>query len=54
MFSCTKENNLETLRAGLTFNVANELSASKAVLNGNAVEFQAGDKIGVWHEHELL
>ncbi len=48
MFSCTKENGLETPGAGLTFNVTNELAASKAVLNGNAVEFQAGDKIGVW------
>ena len=48
MFSCTKENNLEAPKVSLTFSVANEPSASKAVLNGSAVEFQAGDRIGVW------
>ncbi len=48
MFSCTKENLLETQKVHLTFNVANEPSASKAVLNGSAVEFQASDRIGVW------
>ncbi len=48
MFSCVREDNLETPKVSLTFSVANELSASKAVLNGTAVEFEAGDKIGVW------
>ena len=48
MFSCAKEIVVETPKVGLTFNVTNESSASKAVLNANAVEFQAGDKIGVW------
>lgn len=50
MFSCMKENMLETSprMVSLTFNVTNESSASKATLNGNAVEFQAGDQIGVW------
>ncbi len=49
MFSCMKEDMLETNhRVSLTFNVANESSASKATLNENAVEFQAGDQIGVW------
>lgn len=48
MISCTKETLLEPIKESLTFSVANELSASKAVLNGNAVEFQAGDRIGVW------
>ena len=48
LFSCTKDDILETPKVSLTFSVANELSASKAVLNGNAVEFEAGDRIGVW------
>ena len=48
IFSCTKEDILETPKVSLTFSVANEASASKAVLNANAVEFAAGDKIGVW------
>ncbi len=49
MFSCMKEDMLETNHRGsLTFNVVNESSASKATLNENAVEFQAGDQIGVW------
>ena len=48
LFSCAKETILETPKVSLTFSVANELSASKAVLNANAVEFQAGDQIGVW------
>ena len=48
MFSCTKETIVETPKVSLTFNVTNEDSASKAVLNANAVEFVAGDKIGVW------
>ena len=48
MFSCTKETLIETPKVSLTFNVVNEASASKAVLNANAVEFQADDKIGVW------
>ena len=54
LFSCTKEiiideeTILETPKVNLTFNVTNEPSASKAVLNNKAVEFQAGDKIGVW------
>ena len=48
LFSCTKEEIIETKKVNLTFNVTNEASASKAVLNANAVEFQAGDKIGVW------
>ena len=33
LFSCTKENLPETSRVNLTFNVANELSASKRVTN---------------------
>jgi len=48
LFSCTKENLRETPKVNLTFDVVNELSASKAVLNDKAVEFAAGDKIGVW------
>ena len=48
LFSCTKEETLEPQRVSLTFKVANETSASKAVLNENAVEFEAGDQIGVW------
>lgn len=49
LFSCAKENVVETNdKVNLTFNVTNELSASKAFLNGTAVEFAAGDKIGVW------
>ena len=48
LFSCAKETILETPKVSLTISVANELSASKAVLNANAVEFQAGDQIGVW------
>lgn len=48
MFSCTKETIVETPKVSLTFNVTNESSATKAALNANAVEFQAGDKIGVW------
>ena len=48
LFSCTKENVVETNRVNLTFDVTNEPSDSKAVLNGNAVEFAAGDQIGVW------
>ena len=48
MFSCTKETIVETPKVSLTFNVTNEDSASKAALNGNAVVFQADDKIGVW------
>ena len=48
IFSCTKEDILENPKVSLTFSVANEVSASKAVLNANAVEFAAGDKIGVW------
>ena len=49
MFSCMKENMLETSpRVSLTFNVVNESSATKAALNENAVQFQAGDQIGVW------
>ena len=48
LLSCTREEILETPKVSLTFSVANELSASKAVLNGNAVEFEPGDKIGVW------
>ena len=48
MFSCTKETIVETPKVSLSFNVTNESSATKAALNANAVEFQAGDKIGVW------
>ncbi len=54
MFSCMKENPLGPQKVNLTFNVANEPSASddpsasKAALDGNAVEFEAGDRIGVW------
>ena len=48
LFSCAKETILETPKVSLTFSVANELSASKAALDANAVVFQAGDKIGVW------
>ena len=49
MFSCIKEDMLETsTRISLAFNVTNEASASKVALNANAVEFRAGDKIGVW------
>lgn len=48
LFSCTKENLRKTPKVNLTFDVVNELSASKAVLNDKAVEFAAGDKIGVW------
>ena len=48
MFSCTKETIVETPKVSLTFNVTNESSASKAALNGNAVEFHADDQIGVW------
>ena len=48
MLSCTEENFPETQKVRLTFQVTNEPSASKAVLNGNAVEFEAGDRIGVW------
>ena len=48
IFSCMKEEMNETTKVSLTFNVTNEASASKATLNENAVEFQAGDKIGVW------
>ena len=48
MSSCMKEDILETPKVSLTFNVANEASASKAALNENAVEFEAGDQIGVW------
>lgn len=48
LFSCTKENLRETPKVNLTFDVVNELSASKAVLNDKAVEFAAGDQIGVW------
>ena len=54
MFSCMKENPLAPPRVNLTFNVSNEPSASndpsasKAALDGNAVGFAAGDRIGVW------
>ena len=48
LFSCTREEILEAPKVSLTFSVANEPSDSKAALNGNAVEFEAGDKIGVW------
>ena len=48
LFSCTKEEIIETNKVNLTFNVTNEPSASKATLNANAVEFLAGDQIGVW------
>ncbi len=48
MLSCTKETLPETKMVNLTFNVVNELSATKAVLNDKAVEFAAGDQIGVW------
>ena len=48
MFSCSKENLLETQKVHLTFSVTSEPSALKAALNANAVEFRAGDKIGVW------
>ena len=54
MFSCMKEDMLETTpRVSLTFNVTNEESASKAVLNANAVEFQAGEQIGVWDGSDM-
>ncbi len=49
VFSCMKEDMLETNpKVSLTFSVTNELSDSKASLNGNAVEFLPGDRIGVW------
>ena len=48
LFSCMKEDILDPQRVSLTFSVTNESSASKAALNANAVEFQAGDQIGVW------
>ena len=54
MFSCMKENPLGPQKVNLTFNVANEPSASddpsasKAALDGNAVGFAAGDRIVVW------
>lgn len=57
VFSCNRENPIETQKVLLTFNVANEPSASnvasvpsapKAALNGNAVVFNAGDQLGVW------
>ena len=54
LFSCAKETILDeetvaqTPKVSLTFNVTNEESDSKAVLNANAVEFVAGDQIGVW------
>ena len=48
LFSCTREEILEAPKVSLTFSVAKEPSDSKAVLNGNAVVFEAGDQIGVW------
>ena len=48
MFSCSKENLSDTQKVHLTFSVTSEPSALKAALNANAVEFRAGDKIGVW------
>ncbi|MBO7604508.1 MAG: hypothetical protein J6S97_08875 [Bacteroidales bacterium] len=53
LFSCTREEILEAPKVSLTFSVAKEPSDSKAVLNGNAVVFEAGDQIGVWDGSSL-